>query len=549
MAIAKALITGRVVIPGTDTGVRVSLTAAPLTDNQMLTWPAEDTVSWGSAQVETLEDGAIPPPGLAIPLASSLGSDVLWTIAARPLDRKDIRPWVMGAFEISADTSLANLVPVDISAHTPALAASFAAMVAGAAASSTSAAASADSAAASAAAATAIVIADADGAMAAAINTPGSDTEIALSATYASQTRVTQRGEDAISLGIPTDGVSDCAAALNAIPADTGKVHLNGTFKVSVPVTVPHHTQYVGVDRVRSRILAGAGFVGSTVVQLGPAASLAFDTRLSDMAVDAAGLVANAVTAGQIQEMCGLERVLATGFTGVGVDLTNGLAQNYSLTDIEVYGDAGSVNPNIIGIKTGAGRARVLSNITSIPPGAVNTAAPAGSIGVQLNGPANIIGLHVEGCVTGLDLNGATGSTVQGVSGIGGTGIVTDLVRVANVGQDSITLMGLSPMGSTRALNDLYHGGYTYAGYVGFYSWGGGGAGADTVLMSITQGPQRIYGPLNVAGNSSLGAVGFNGASPIAKPTVTGSRGGNAALASLLAELASYGLLTNGTTA
>lgn len=41
--------------------------------------------------------------------------------------------------------------------------------------------------------------------------------------------------------------------------------------------------------------------------------------------------------------------------------------------------------------------------------------------------------------------------------------------------------------------------------------------------------------------------VAFYGATPIAKPTVTGSRGGNAALASLCTELANLGLITNST--
>jgi hypothetical protein len=44
------------------------------------------------------------------------------------------------------------------------------------------------------------------------------------------------------------------------------------------------------------------------------------------------------------------------------------------------------------------------------------------------------------------------------------------------------------------------------------------------------------------------GGFGINGVSPIAKPTVTGSRGGNAALASLLTALASYGFITDSTT-
>lgn len=50
-------------------------------------------------------------------------------------------------------------------------------------------------------------------------------------------------------------------------------------------------------------------------------------------------------------------------------------------------------------------------------------------------------------------------------------------------------------------------------------------------------------------GQQAFGNTGFNGTAPIAKPTITGSRGGNAALASLLTALASYGLLTDSTTA
>ena len=44
-------------------------------------------------------------------------------------------------------------------------------------------------------------------------------------------------------------------------------------------------------------------------------------------------------------------------------------------------------------------------------------------------------------------------------------------------------------------------------------------------------------------------AIGFYGATPAVKPTVTGSRGGNAALADLLTELATLGLITDSSTA
>lgn len=45
------------------------------------------------------------------------------------------------------------------------------------------------------------------------------------------------------------------------------------------------------------------------------------------------------------------------------------------------------------------------------------------------------------------------------------------------------------------------------------------------------------------------GPVTFTLLAPTSKPTVTGSRGGNAALASLLTGLAALGLLTDSTTA
>lgn len=56
---------------------------------------------------------------------------------------------------------------------------------------------------------------------------------------------------------------------------------------------------------------------------------------------------------------------------------------------------------------------------------------------------------------------------------------------------------------------------------------------------------------LVVDGTTMLAAssttLGFFGSTPIAKPTVTGSRGGNAALQSLLTALANYGLITDST--
>lgn len=81
-----------------------------------------------------------------------------------------------------------------------------------------------------------------------------------------------------------------------------------------------------------------------------------------------------------------------------------------------------------------------------------------------------------------------------------------------------------------------------------------GGADADIGMAFVMKGAGvfahvgvggiLIGGPLQVSG-----PAGFNGVAPLAKPSVTGSRGGNAALAALLTALASYGLVTDGTVA
>jgi len=71
------------------------------------------------------------------------------------------------------------------------------------------------------------------------------------------------------------------------------------------------------------------------------------------------------------------------------------------------------------------------------------------------------------------------------------------------------------------------------------------GSGGDMTLGSGT-------GTLALNGKATLGSgggsVGFFTTTPITKRTVTGSRGGNAALTSLLTQLAAYGLIVNSTT-
>jgi len=76
----------------------------------------------------------------------------------------------------------------------------------------------------------------------------------------------------------------------------------------------------------------------------------------------------------------------------------------------------------------------------------------------------------------------------------------------------------------------------------------------DAAIGSATPGPW-----LPLSGGAVTGAtifsgsvrhnstVGFNNTAPIAKPTVSGLKGSNAALGSLLAALVAYGLITDTT--
>jgi len=84
----------------------------------------------------------------------------------------------------------------------------------------------------------------------------------------------------------------------------------------------------------------------------------------------------------------------------------------------------------------------------------------------------------------------------------------------------------------------------TYGVYVGDVTSGTQTNQAYGVYVSDASARNFFAGPVSFGGTT-----GFNGTAPAAKPTVTGSRGGNVALASLLTALAGTGLITDSTTA
>jgi hypothetical protein len=71
----------------------------------------------------------------------------------------------------------------------------------------------------------------------------------------------------------------------------------------------------------------------------------------------------------------------------------------------------------------------------------------------------------------------------------------------------------------------------------------------DVIIISDTTSTKIRSGGGTMIEVANPNKIGFFTATPIAQPTVTGSRGGNAALASLLTQLAALGLIVDGTSA
>lgn len=118
MAITTKTVTGKIVIPGTATGVRAKVTATPMTEANALTFPADDTISWGPVVTNTNAAGILTP-GLVIPTNPSQ-TGVLWRIVATPTDKHAGVPasWTLGQFEVAGTGTidLADMTNVAVTA-------------------------------------------------------------------------------------------------------------------------------------------------------------------------------------------------------------------------------------------------------------------------------------------------------------------------------------------------------------------------------------------------------------------------------------------------
>jgi hypothetical protein len=157
----------------------------------------------------------------------------------------------------------------------------------------------------------------------------------------------------------------------------------------------------------------------------------------------------------------------------------------------------------------------------------------------------------------------AIGTTTPNLATFSGVTVIPTVappgggMRYQFVAAPSISLVSVGPASNIQ----FGHGAAATAGI-----WNSGGPLSlqwnpvtATALGNLLVGTGADNGAdrLQVAGNAAISgslkhtgaALGFYGTAAIAKPAVVGSRGGNAALASLLTQLANLGLITDTTTA
>jgi len=107
------------------------------------------------------------------------------------------------------------------------------------------------------------------------------------------------------------------------------------------------------------------------------------------------------------------------------------------------------------------------------------------------------------------------------------------LVPSGTAGRSQFQLINASDSGNSGSLRLMANGATGYMESVTV------GSGSAVTLFRWESGVDVMF----------LGKVGFYGSPPLNRPTCTGSRGGNAAIASVLAALASLGLIIDSTTA
>lgn len=319
--------------------------------------------------------------------------------------------------------------------------------------------------------------------------------------------------------GAAGDGVTDDTLAIQtAIDAAEGEQAIvyipSGVHIISDTLFIPSKVILTGIGRDDGgKIKASALFStdGRPLVRLGRATdTLIFGCRVENVILDANSRAGTVVYTTCANEQSGVKYCVLTNFTQYGIHFDS--SSGVIVEDCEVY-------PQTAGATTGV----FFNNV------ALDNLMKRVTLGVQgqltnglhvLSSQLTAMNIHVETCTNGINLGGGATCVLIGVSGPSVNPDVTDLV--IDQGVNHHVGMNLVKNAATRVLRSLATGFSSTAAFLPLW------VGGDAAIM---------------------GSLGFYGAAVQTKQTVTGSRGGNAALASLLTALATYGLITDGTTA
>lgn len=176
---------------------------------------------------------------------------------------------------------------------------------------------------------------------------------------------------------------------------------------------------------------------------------------------------------------------------------------------------------------------------TSIDGGSIKTGAIQSTIYAPGSAGWNI---DFDGSVECNDLTAR--GTVRLATGGGGS------IAFEHTGSDFASITAVDGSGTGEG-QYIYMSGVVHVGS-GLKVTTGGlavGAGLSSLLggLYVEGSSVEFYTDATKIGTKTGATVGFYGATPVTKPTVSGSRGGNAALASLMTALANLGLVTNST--
>lgn len=295
---------------------------------------------------------------------------------------------------------------------------------------------------------------------------------------------------------------------IDSLGGDGGMVLLRrAPYLLGSPLFVRNKVTVRGLGRSATVLRAMDSFpADSFVVKLGGPDGFAFNSRLTHLAVDANNIAGStAVYSDHGQEMTGLSYVLTTRFKQYGVQLGCG-TDNYDVDNLECYPSPDGAVAGFYG--QGNQGANNIRRVT------VGVSGPL-TAGVWLQGGSvAATSVHAENCADGVLFDGANGAII-GATGPTTQPNVGNLVRMTNTSR-YVSVQAVTKNAAKAAVRDDFFG------------------------KTITD----PYVQLAVLGDAYVGRLHVYGD----KPAVTGSRGGNAAVASLLTQLARAGLIDDRTT-